>query len=554
MFDNDNLNLLFGLSQLPQSAYEFGGKAFTTQELWCKISEKINILIEHFKYLDKTVTGETEAMNKKLEYLLGQGLTEQVSKKILELIDNGTIINENLFQELNNKIQQVSDDLISGLDENKQAIQQSENKMDEGIQENRNQIQQVSEHLTNELNKANSKIDEKLTTQDGKITEIDGTVKDLYKTFSIDSFNTINVLGDSITERNVHSDYYYHDYLKEYFKASKVNNYGVSSTTVARRKGRTDSFCERYNNMDNSADLIIVMGGINDMGNSIMMGDFYSRSQFTYYGALHELCSGLKRIYGDKPMFFITPVGQEGFFSEPNARAYTTRDYVNAMIEVCNYYSIPVLDMYAFGGISPQIAENKAMYTTDGLHWNAKGHKLIGERIARGISFNTYYGNMSDIVPIESIVGMNFTALGSKYDFYHLTCIIENDCDFALGCKVDTTLIAEIQKGVTQTTTSTGGTLFADNSGDVGNGKYVSQPSEQTTYTQTVEGSKLTISSRHQINAMPKTKFIKVPIIIQQSALPFAIKIWDITLKVNGNNKKIRKIGGFFPEDTFEIS
>lgn len=130
MLDNDNLNALLGLSQLPQNAYEFGGKAFSTQELWCKISEKINILIEHFKYLDKTVTGETEAMNKKLEYLLGQGLTEQVAKKILELVDNGTIgtiINENLFQELNNKIQQVNDDLSLQIDT-------TENNVNKGIQ------------------------------------------------------------------------------------------------------------------------------------------------------------------------------------------------------------------------------------------------------------------------------------------------------------------------------------------------------------------------------------------------------------------------------------
>lgn len=106
-----NLPELFGLSQLPLSSYEFGGKAFTTQELWVKIAEKINILIEHFNYLDKNVSSKVEATQKKLDYLLGEGLAEQVARKIMLLVEDGTlanIINNDLFKDINSNISNIS--------------------------------------------------------------------------------------------------------------------------------------------------------------------------------------------------------------------------------------------------------------------------------------------------------------------------------------------------------------------------------------------------------------------------------------------------------------
>lgn len=46
----DKINNI-GLSRLLTSVYDFEG--FTDQEVWCRIAQKINIIIEHFNYLDK---------------------------------------------------------------------------------------------------------------------------------------------------------------------------------------------------------------------------------------------------------------------------------------------------------------------------------------------------------------------------------------------------------------------------------------------------------------------------------------------------------------------
>lgn len=100
----DKINNI-GLSRLLTSVYDFDG--FTEQEVWCRIAQKINIIIEHFNYLDKKIENEKENNKAKFDYLLGEGLTEAVAKIILEKIADGTLgklINETLLQNVNNKI------------------------------------------------------------------------------------------------------------------------------------------------------------------------------------------------------------------------------------------------------------------------------------------------------------------------------------------------------------------------------------------------------------------------------------------------------------------
>ena len=94
-----------GLDKLVTQVYDFD--SLTTDELMCKFAQKINIIIEHFKYLDDRCSNSEKNLELKLEYLLGQGLEEQVAKRLLELINNGTLgklINETLLKDINIKV------------------------------------------------------------------------------------------------------------------------------------------------------------------------------------------------------------------------------------------------------------------------------------------------------------------------------------------------------------------------------------------------------------------------------------------------------------------
>lgn len=106
-----------GLDKLVTQVYDFD--SLTTDELMCKFAQKINIIIEHFNYLDKQCQNNNENIKLKLEYLLGQGLEEQVAKRLLELINNGTLgklINQTLLKDINDKVDNFKVEVNGQLD------------------------------------------------------------------------------------------------------------------------------------------------------------------------------------------------------------------------------------------------------------------------------------------------------------------------------------------------------------------------------------------------------------------------------------------------------
>ena len=55
-----------GLDKLVTQVYDFD--SLTTDELLCKYAQKINIIIEHFKYLDNQCQNNNENTKLKLDY------------------------------------------------------------------------------------------------------------------------------------------------------------------------------------------------------------------------------------------------------------------------------------------------------------------------------------------------------------------------------------------------------------------------------------------------------------------------------------------------------
>lgn len=114
-----------GLDKLVTQVYDFD--SLTTDELMCKFAQKINIIIEHFKYLDDRCYNSEKNLELKLQYLLGQGLEEQVAKRLLELINNGTLgklLNETLLKDINDNVDNFKSEVNEQLDKklNKNGI------------------------------------------------------------------------------------------------------------------------------------------------------------------------------------------------------------------------------------------------------------------------------------------------------------------------------------------------------------------------------------------------------------------------------------------------
>lgn len=208
----------------------------------------------------------------------------------------------------------------------------------------------------------------------------------------------INFLGDSITEGVGTSckENTYPEVLKRMAELAEVRNYGMGGTRYAIQKGTEarpkndaediNSFSERFNQMDDDADVVVIFGGVNDWGHGdAPLGTFEDRDPETFYGACHYLYSGLMRKYLGKTIVILTPLHALGELNIPKAKPQgnygNLKTYVNIIREVAEFYSLPVLDLYAVSGLQPAVKEIKEEYVPDGLHPNDKGNMVIAEKL-----------------------------------------------------------------------------------------------------------------------------------------------------------------------------
>ena len=199
-------------------------------------------------------------------------------------------------------------------------------------------------------------------------------------------------LGDSITEGYGVSEptKRYADIAAKELGATAVN-YGVSGTRIARQHAfnpdeRHDrDFIMRAEQMQRKADLIVVFGGTNDYAHGdAPFGCFADRTPMTFYGALHTLYTYLSEAFVGVPVVVITPLHRTNEDNGQVTRSNDYRplkDYVDAIREVAEYYSFPVLDFFAASGIQPNVEIIKQTYVPDGLHPNDAGHAIMAKKL-----------------------------------------------------------------------------------------------------------------------------------------------------------------------------
>ena len=195
----------------------------------------------------------------------------------------------------------------------------------------------------------------------------------------------INFLGDSITE-GVGASEYAHCYVEQFAAATGAvcRNYGISGTRIAKRRVPYENpefdryYASRVPEMDPDADVVVVFGGTNDYGHGdAPLGEMNDRTVWTYYGALHVLFTALIEKYPTAQIVVLTPLHRE----DEEKRTPILKPFVDATRQVAEYYSLPVLDLWANYGIQPRIPVMKNMYVPDGLHPNDAGHAILANKL-----------------------------------------------------------------------------------------------------------------------------------------------------------------------------
>lgn len=181
----------------------------------------------------------------------------------------------------------------------------------------------------------------------------------------------IGVIGDSYVRNHrdkIENTWHYQFAAKhgmQYF------NYGKNGNCIALdREGHSNGLYKRYRSMADSLDYVIVIAGHNDaaqgMVDSIGMDTFRQR--------LGMLCEGLIGRYPKASVFFFTPWTCQGFVGSMRQKV------VDAMIDVCGSYGIPVFDSARRSNIFAADRAFREIYFqgkggTDDAHLNREGHK-----------------------------------------------------------------------------------------------------------------------------------------------------------------------------------
>lgn len=203
----------------------------------------------------------------------------------------------------------------------------------------------------------------------------------------------IAFLGDSITEGVGTSspDKVYWMQLGA-MTGAQVYGYGISGTRIAvNRFPGYDPYVDknwfgsRVEQMIPDADIVVVFGGTNDFGHGdAPLGTMQDRTNETFYGAYHLLLQKLICRYPNAQLLVMTPlhrVSEDDLpYNEAGIRLEgNLKRYAQIIREVAEFYSIPVVDLFAESGIQPRMELLREKYMPDGLHPNDAGN----ERIAR---------------------------------------------------------------------------------------------------------------------------------------------------------------------------
>ena len=159
-----------------------------------------------------------------------------------------------------------------------------------------------------------------------------------------------------------------------------VTNLATDGATIAYRDDDNgNNFISKLSSVPTDSDYVVVMGGGNDMMESISVGSrFEVDNTYVVSGALFQIIVYLQTNLPNTKIMFITepPIGSEIH------EAYDP--YLNIILEICAYCHIPCFNMTNNFGLNPTIPQVREIYwLSDYVHLTVKGQEYMSAKIQK---------------------------------------------------------------------------------------------------------------------------------------------------------------------------
>lgn len=194
--------------------------------------------------------------------------------------------------------------------------------------------------------------------------------------------------GDSIAESRLNTAYNGGGYAQLIASATHGTyiNYAEGGALLSSSKTE-HSVVDNLNNLPADGDLYCFQGGINDYFANVELGHLtasYSEpvDTKTVIGAMEHIFRYCQTNFPGKPVCFVITHKVRTTAIKPNANGDTFQDYHDAMVAVCNKYSIPYYDAFLTSGLngwestlSNNFLTGNESGTGDGTHPNEEGYR-----------------------------------------------------------------------------------------------------------------------------------------------------------------------------------
>lgn len=196
-------------------------------------------------------------------------------------------------------------------------------------------------------------------------------------------------LGDSITYGVCLDDLknsYFNRIIGSY-RWSEIHNHSLKGSRIGYFIGQENlgtSFVDRYPQMPDNMDVVIVFGGTNDFGIcNDPIGTPQDNTPHTFYGALNVLIKGLKNKNPGAYIIFLTPLHRR---NENTPNQYTGAlfiEYIQAIRDRARVHEIHLVDLYEAESLQPTEGYYETLIYHDGIHPTDACHKLIAEEVIK---------------------------------------------------------------------------------------------------------------------------------------------------------------------------